>query len=126
MTTDPNTLMARASCFRCIPRDARKEVMVYLMCQWSNNPTPVPPCGIPSSNLTLSGAGTAGVNQNYTKDSSTHWTGTNNAYTLQLVGGSWRVVFNGVTILYITQPGNFPCTWTGEPGLAPFPSGLYV
>lgn len=45
-TCDPNELMESAKCFRCIPKRALKEVMIYLLCQWAgglpaNNPPQV-------------------------------------------------------------------------------------
>lgn len=36
MNCDPNTLMAAAKCFKCIPRGTIPEVQISLLCQWAN------------------------------------------------------------------------------------------
>jgi Leucine-rich repeat (LRR) protein len=35
MTTDPNTLMDRAACLRCLPKGTKLDVLIYLLDQWA-------------------------------------------------------------------------------------------
>lgn len=47
MNCDPNTLMAAAKCFKCIPKKMLPEVQIYLLCQWAN--ASATPCVLPGA-----------------------------------------------------------------------------
>jgi len=36
MTSDPNTLMQQAACFRCLPPGMQREAQIYLLAKWAN------------------------------------------------------------------------------------------
>ena len=51
LSCDAKSLVALATCFRCVPREMRRAVREYLLCQWANGAS-VPPGKVQSSPAT--------------------------------------------------------------------------
>lgn len=124
MNCDPKTLVESAKCFRCIPNGMSKQVMIYLLCQWANKSSF--PCGQPSNTITLTGGGTASVNQNYVWNAGlSEWVGvTTPGVTISLAAGVWIILLE-LQILYQSTGEQFPCEWTTVGGADPAPTGAY-
>ena len=124
---DPKALLEAARCFRCLPKDVVRAIKISLLCRWASQPKG---CGTPSDTITISGAGTAGANQNYTYTSPGLWVGaTDSTYTLNTSGAGWAIKKSGPPVhnLYYTTAEDFPCTWTVfTEGADPAPTGMYV
>ena len=141
MICDPNVLLARARCFKCIPRGMQKEVQIYLLCQWLKKkavtpPPPSYPCGVPSNTIQISGAGTAAINQNYTNTSPVLWTSQDGIWFLSFEHDAWIITNAPGNAESYYPSGLFPCEWffdtNGEHyfvdsnGDSPAPTGKYV
>lgn len=87
------------------------------------------PCGIPSSTLTVSGAGTADVNGTYEQVSSNQWNKTGDGYVLFHNEGSalWFVLNEAAVTLYSVLVEDFPCgPWNVVLGDSPAPTFTYA
>lgn len=100
----PQGLVAYAKCYLCFTEgsmfDAMEMALMDLFFQ---------SCGIATTSITVSGAGTAGANQVYTQLNSTRWNAPDGIWTIQFTGGQWKILRNS-TVTYVlptTEP--FPC-----------------
>ncbi len=97
-------------------------IIAQNVCALANSDTPVESC----DTVTISGAGTAGANQAYTKISSTVYTGnTSPSFELFFNAGTnlWTIESFALGTLY-RQTGTFPGTWVTVGGADPAPIGV--
>jgi hypothetical protein len=100
----PQGLLAYAECDLCFTEgsmfDAMEMALMDLFFQ---------SCGIATNSVTVSGAGTSGANQVYTKTSSIRWDASDGVWSIQFTGGQWKI-FRNVTVTYVLPAGEpFPC-----------------
>jgi len=80
-----------------------------------------------STTISLTGAGTTGVNQHYTFQDANTWTGT--GYTIIYIAGDglWEIYDAFAVVYYACTPANFPVgPWTKQSGANPVPTGAYI
>lgn len=84
--------------------------------------------GTDTNSLTLTGAGTADVNGDYTKTNDTEWNQVGGAgYVILLITGVWEIQDGSANILYTTPEADFPVgPWELGTGDAEPPSGEYA
>ena len=104
----PSDLVSNARCFTCVPKQARRSVLTYLLCQWANKTVTVPS----NTNLIPPGAAYGGfIPSQYclrnpgplTVGATYRFTSTDPTYVLSLIiflGASTKTQFNGI------HPGN--------------------
>ncbi len=76
--------------------------------------------------VVLSGAGTASVNQTYTKSGDDYIGATNSNVRLVYNAGFniYEIILNGTDLLYTQYGDPFPNDWSVNSGVAPGPSGI--
>ena len=105
ISCDPNELIQAASCFKCIPPGAQKEVMISLLCQWANKGS-APVVSVPVNTGLPVITGTAQVGVTLSGSNGT-WTNSPTGYTYQwfangvAIGGATSNTF----LLTATQLG---------------------
>lgn len=118
---DPDTLLEEAKCFSCLPPSLLSNIIALLLCNISNNS---------ATCVTLSDAGTVGVNQTYHPVSDTEYDGVG----FQIVkdpANFWLILTGnggGGQILYIGPVGGSavgPFAVSGQ-GQEPAPTGAFV
>jgi len=130
MTQDPSALLQAAACMRCLGPGAQREVQIYLLTQWANMETgSAVGCGAVSNTISITGAGTAAVNQTYTKTDARTFTSADGNWFLEFDGVSWLIENIAAVVYYEATGSAFPCVWTlgtGDSGQAPAPTGQYL
>ena len=100
--------------------------MVYLLCQWAAGAGPDYPCGAPSNQIQLTGAGFADANHTYTLLGQT-WIGPSSQTISNGGDGYWYWYTNLGVSYYKSADANFPCTWELNLGdEPPAPTGTYL
>lgn len=119
---DPDTLLEEAKCFSCLPPSLLSNIIALLLCNISNNS---------ATCVTLSDAGTVGVNQTYHPVSDTEYDGvgfqivkdTQNDFWLVLVGNGGA----GAILYFGPVGGSASGPFTSVVGgIAPAPTGAFV
>lgn len=120
MNCDPKSLVAAARCYACVPKPMQRAVLIYLLLSWATIKS------IPKTHVLISGSGSTGANQTYSKFSDAEYDGTG-GFKLLLTAGVWAIHQGISGNLYTISAASFPAgTWTKVNGSLPLPTGKYV